>query len=238
MIEDNPTSCLDKSTISDRYLSGMFFRLIHKRKQWIDWGQVFLEFCQHQTPWIEDARSKTPNAELFLAGTESLVWCNSRWYTQKLLSLNSDSFEGKPWTQPKTMGPFFWPGSDACTGTNKIWSYHERTKSAGSIEMIPTVLRPFLLACGFGTTGLSLKRKIHAEHCYRPKIFLSVLGGSYGMDWTLCIAWCEPPHLKKIPWAFGVLCLTECGKGESRVPSLRSFGNILTELFQTGWLTH
>ena len=42
--------------------------------------------------------------------------------------------------------------------------------------MILVVLGPFSLACGFGTTGLSLKEKIHAEQCHCPKVFLDVLG--------------------------------------------------------------
>ena len=33
----------------------------------------YLELCQHQTRWIGDAQGETPNAELFLAGTEGLV---------------------------------------------------------------------------------------------------------------------------------------------------------------------
>ena len=54
--------------------------------------------------------------------------------------------------------------------------------SADGIEMIFAVLGPFLLACRLRTTGLSLKGKIHTEHWYRPKVFLSVLDGSYGED--------------------------------------------------------
>ena len=53
---------------------------------------------------------------------------------------------------------------------------------AGVIKMILAVLGPFLLACGFGTNGLSLKEKIYAEHCHRPKVFFGILGGSYGGD--------------------------------------------------------
>ena len=78
-------------------------------------------------------------------------------------------------------------------------------RGAGGIEMILAVLGPVSLACGFGTNGLSLKEKIHAEHCHRPKVFLGVLGGSYGGDWTSCIAWCEALHLKKSLRASGLL---------------------------------
>ena len=67
---------------------------------------------------------------------------------------------------------------------------------AGGIEMILAVLGPFSLACGFGTNGLSLKEKIHTEHCHCLKVFLGVLGGSYGGDWTSCIA-CEAPYSKE-----------------------------------------
>ena len=70
--------------------------------------------------------------------------------------------------------------------------------------MILTVLGPFLLACEFGTNGLSLKEKIHAEHCHRLMVFLGVLGGSYGGDWTSCTA-CEAPYLKESPRASGLL---------------------------------
>ena len=65
-------------------------------------------------------------------------------------------------------------------------------RGAGGIEMILAVLGPVSLACGFGTNGLSLKEKIHAEHCHRPKVFLGILGGSYGGDWTSCIAGVRP----------------------------------------------
>ena len=68
--------------------------------------------------------------------------------------------------------------------------------------MILAVLRPFLLACGFGTNGLSLKEKINAEHFHRPKVFLGVLGGSYDGDWISCIA-CETSYLKEFPRASG-----------------------------------
>ena len=94
--------------------------------------------------------------------------------------------------------------------------------SAGGIKMIFVVLGPFSLACGFGTTGLSLKDKIHAKHCPRPNVFLVVLDGSYGKDWTSCIAWCETPYSKESPRASGLLYPAQRGGGESRVPSLRS----------------
>ena len=102
--------------------------------------------------------------------------------------------------------------------------------------MILAVLGPFSLACGFGTNGLSLKEKIHAEHCHRPKVFLGILGGSYGGDWTSCIA-CEAIYIKEVPkgiWilkesqrAFRFLCPNEsvarrfC-KSKSLVSLLRS----------------
>ena len=79
--------------------------------------------------------------------------------------------------------------------------------------MILAVLGPFSLACGFGTNGLSLKEKIHAEHCHRPKVFLGVLGGSYGGDWTSRIAWCEASYLKEFPRASGLLYPAERGGG-------------------------
>ena len=59
---------------------------------------------------------------------------------------------------------------------------------ASNIKMIFAVLGPFSLACRFETTGLSLKKKIHAEYCYCPKVFLDMLGGSYSGNWTLYIA--------------------------------------------------
>ena len=82
---------------------------------------------------------------------------------------------------------------------------------AGGIEIILAVLGPFSLACGFGTNGLSLKEKIHAEHCHCPKVFLGVLGGSYGGDWTSCIAWCEALYSKESPRASGLLFPAERG---------------------------
>ena len=89
--------------------------------------------------------------------------------------------------------------------------------------MIFAVLGPFALACGFGTNGSSLREKIHAEHCHRPKVIFGVLGKSYDGVWTLCIAWCKPPYSKKYLRASGLLYLAERGGGESRVPSLWSF---------------
>ena len=53
---------------------------------------------------------------------------------------------------------------------------------AGSIEIILIVLRLFWLTCKFGTNGLSLKEKIHAERYHCPKVFLGILGGSYDGD--------------------------------------------------------
>ena len=73
---------------------------------------------------------------------------------------------------------------------------------AGVIEMILAVLGLFLLACELRTNGLSLKEKIYAEHCHCLKVFLGILGGSYGGDWTSCIA-CEAPYLKESPRASG-----------------------------------
>ena len=114
---------------------------------------------------------------------------------------------------------------------------------ARGIEMIFAVLGPFSLACGFGTNGLSLKEKIYAEHCHRPKIFFGVLGGSYGGDWTSHIAWCEAPLLKESPRASKLLCPNGSVVGrfcesKSLVPSLRSgVWYPLTEPLQTGWLT-
>ena len=71
--------------------------------------------------------------------------------------------------------------------------------------MILAVLGPFSLAYGFRTTGSSLKGKIHAEHCHRPKVFFGVLGGSYGGDWTSYIAWCKAFYSKESPRASGLL---------------------------------
>ena len=99
----------------------------------------------------------------------------------------------------------------------------KRTKGAGGIEIILAVLWPFSLTCGFGTTGLSLKEKIHANHCHRPKVFLGVLGGSYGGDWTSYIAWCEAPFLKESPRASGLLYPAErFRESESPLPLLWS----------------
>ena len=94
---------------------------------------------------------------------------------------------------------------------------------AGGIEIILAVLGPFMLACGFGTNGLSLKEKIHADHCHRPKVLFGVLGGNYGGDWTSRIPWCKAPLSKESLMASGLLYPAECGGGESRMPSLRSF---------------
>ena len=97
------------------------------------------------------------------------------------------------------------------------------TKGAGGIKIILAVLWPFLLTCGFGTTGLSLKKKIHAEHCHRLKVFLSILGGSYGGDWTSYIAWCEASFSKESPRASGLLYPAErFRESENPLLSLRS----------------
>ena len=72
--------------------------------------------------------------------------------------------------------------------------------------------------------------------CYCPKVFLGVRGGSYGGDWTSCIA-CEAIYIKEVPkgiWilkesqrAFRFLCPNEsvarrfC-KSKSLVSLLRS----------------
>ena len=99
----------------------------------------------------------------------------------------------------------------------------KETKGAGGIKIILAVLWPFSLTCGFGTTGLSLKEKIHAEHCHRPKVFLDVLGGSYGGDWTSYIVWCKAPFSKESPRASGLLYPAKrfC-ESESPLPLLRS----------------
>ena len=109
---------------------------------------------------------------------------------------------------------------------------------AGGIEMIPAVLGSFSLACAFGTTGLSLEEQVNAEYCHHPEGFLSVLGGSYGGDWTSCIAWCKALYSKESPRASGLLFPAERGGRfcESPLPSLRSLVSS-TELLQTGWLT-
>ena len=60
-------------------------------------------------------------------------------------------------------------------------------------------------------TGLSLEEQVYAEHCHRPEGFLGVLGGSYGRDWTSCIAWCEAFYLKESPRASGLLFPVERG---------------------------
>ena len=46
--------------------------------------------------------------------------------------------------------------------------------------------------------------------CHRPKVFLGVLGGSYGGDWTSCIA-CEALYSKESPRASGLLYPAERG---------------------------
>ena len=95
----------------------------------------------------------------------------------------------------------------------KKWSYKRGMVDAGgasSIEMILAVLGLFSLACRFGTTGLSLKRKIHVEHCHCPKVFFGILDGSYDGDWTSCITWYEAPYLKESPMASWLLYSAEC----------------------------
>ena len=114
---------------------------------------------------------------------------------------------------------------------------------AGGIVMILAVLRPFLLAYGFGTNDLNLKEKIHTEHCHHPKVFYGVLGGSYSGDWTSRIAWCEAPLSKEFPRASKLLCPNESVAGcfcesKSLAPLLQSgVWYSLTEPLQTGWLT-
>ena len=82
----------------------------------IEWGRAFLELCQHQTWWIEDAWDETPNCKLPLlqiVSTKAL----------ELLRL----FEGKLWTRLKAKDLWL-PGFDACAGANKSWSYCKGTK--------------------------------------------------------------------------------------------------------------
>ena len=70
--------------------------------------------------------------------------------------------------------------------------------------MIFIVFWPFSLACGFGTIGLSLKRKIHTEHCYHLKVFFGVLGGSCDGDEIFCIAQCGNPLFGGVPNSIGI----------------------------------
>ena len=58
---------------------------------------------------------------------------------------------------------------------------------------------------------MSLEEQVHAEHCHRPEGFLGVLSGSYGGDWTSCIAWCEASYSKESPKASGLLFPAERG---------------------------
>ena len=147
------------------------------------------------------------------------------WVTQTLLK---ESLE-------LNLGKGALPGFKACTDANpttKEQSCRRGTvgaSGASGIEMILVVLGAFSLACGCGTTGLSLEEQIHAEHCHRLKVFLGVLGGSCGRDWTSCIAWCEVPYSEESPKASGLLCPNGSVAGrfcesESLVPSRRRYG--------------
>ena len=41
--------------------------------------------------------------------------------------------------------------------------------------------------------------------CKTLSLFLNILGGNYGGDWTSRIAWCETSYLKEFPRASGLL---------------------------------
>ena len=118
----------------------------------------------------------------------------------------------------------------------KEWSYKQGMVDAsgvGGIKMIFAVLGPFLLVCEFGTNGLDLKEKIYTKYYHHLKVFLGVLGGSYGRDWTSCIAWYKFPYLEVSPRAFGLLYPTERGgaflQEQKPIPLAAKLGNYRME---------
>ena len=116
--------------------------------------------------------------------------------------------------------------------------------------MILAVLGPFSLACGFGMNGLSLKKKIHAKHCHRPKVFLLYLAGvmvetePHASRVRPLIRRRPQEHLdfKGVPKGTWIsVPKRERGRGVSARAKAWchccEVWNCLTELLQTGWLT-
>ena len=129
---------------------------------------------------------------------------------------------------------------------NGVWL--EQIAPAVYIEVIFTLL----VGLRFRDDWLEPGRTNPCRTWYCPKVFLGVLGGSYGGDWTSCIAY-ETVYiegvpksiwiLKESPRASGLLCpngsvVGRFCKNISLVSLLRSGVSYpLTEPLQTGWLT-
>ena len=77
----------------------------------------------------------------------------------------------------------------------------------------------FSVTCKFGAIGFSLEERIHAELCHRLKVFLGILGGSWGGDWASCIAWCEVFYSEESPRASELLYPAERGGAFLREPA-------------------
>ena len=76
--------------------------------------------------------------------------------------------------------------------------------SADGINMILTLLEGLLGDLRVWDNWLEPEGMNPCITCHRPKVFLGVLGGSYGGDWTLFA--CEAPYSKESPRASGFLC--------------------------------
>ena len=129
---------------------------------------------------------------------------------------------------------------------NGVWL--EQIAPAVYIKVIFTLL----VGLRFRDNWLEPGRSNPCRTCHCPKVFLGVLGRSYGRDWTSYIA-CEAVYIEGVPksiWilnesprASGFLCPNKsvarrfC-KSKSLVSLLRSgVWYSLTEPIQTGWLT-
>ena len=78
--------------------------------------------------------------------------------------------------------------------------------------------------------------------CHRLKVFLGILGGNWGGNWTSCIARCGSPLFGGVPKSIWIAVPKRERGGaflrEQEPDAIAAkFGIVLTELFQTGWLT-
>ena len=51
----------------------------------------------------------------------------------------------------------------------------------------------------FLSTALRLEEQIYTEVCDSLQVFLYILGGNRGENWTTCIAWCGTPLFGRVP---------------------------------------
>ena len=97
-------------------------------------------------------------------------------------------------------------------------------KGAGSIDIILALLEDLLVGLRVWDDWFEPGGMNSCRTCHRPKVFLGTLGGSFGGDWTLRIAWYKFPYSEESPRASGSLypngsVTRRFCEGKSLVPS-------------------